>query len=399
MTMNSNDGEWERILQSKLSERRKQGLLRERRTVTPVSATEIEINGVRLVNFGSNDYLSLTWNPELVGAAKTAMEQWPTGAGASALVTGRGPWMSDLEATIADFEKTDDAIVFGSGFAANAGTISALANQDDVIFSDALNHASLIDGCRLSRCKIHIYRHSDMTDLEQLIRRHRSEGRQAFIVSDSVFSMEGDIAPLKEIATIARRYHAQIILDEAHATGVLGSEGRGLTEHFDVDELVDVRIGTLSKAVGSIGGFVAGREVLINFLVNQARSYIYSTAMPPISAAVACAALKLIPHLKPERGRLLVLSNYCRRRMIETDWKTPQGVTPIIPIVVGDAETVVRLSQALFEQGIFAPCIRPPTVPKNQSMLRISLTVSHTVEQVDQLVSQLQRIRTSLGNE
>ncbi len=399
MTMNSNDGEWEQILHTKLSARRKQGLLRERKTVTPVSATEIEMNGVRLVNFGSNDYLSLTWNPELVVAAKTAMEQWPTGAGASPLITGRGPWMAELEATIADFEKTDDAIVFGSGFAANAGTIAALANQDDVIFSDALNHASLIDGCRLSRCKVHIYRHSDMNDLEQRIRHHRSDGRQAFIVSDSVFSMDGDIAPLNEITSIARSYHAQIILDEAHATGVLGNEGRGLAEHFHVDDLVDVRIGTLSKAVGSIGGFVAGGDVLIDFLVNHARSYIYSTAMPPLSAAVARAALKLIPHLKPERRRLLELSNYCRQRLIETDWKTPQGETPIIPIVVGDAVTVAKLSEALFEQGIFAPCIRPPTVPKNQSMLRISLTVSHTVEQVDQLVSQLQRTRASLGTE
>jgi 8-amino-7-oxononanoate synthase len=397
MTMNFTHQELEPLLQTWLDDRRSQGLFRERRTVTVLSPTEIEIDGKRLVNFGSNDYLSLAWHQDLRSAAKAAIEKWPTGAGASPLISGRGPWMAELEAAIAEFEQTEAAIVFGSGFATNLGTIAALANPDDVIFSDALNHASLIDGCRLSRAKVQIYKHSDMDHLRQLIRHHRSDGRQAFIVTDSVFSMDGDLCHLDQLEAIARKYEAKIVLDEAHATGVLGNHGRGLVEMLSADKSLAIQIGTLSKAVGSIGGFVAGRNVLIQYLFNHARSYIYSTAMPPVSAAAATSAIKLMPYLTAERQKLAELGNYCRLRFQETGWNVPDGVTPIIPIIVGDAEFAVTLSHSLSDQGIFAPCIRPPTVPQNHSMLRISLTVSHTTEQIENLVTLLMKIRDDVG--
>jgi 8-amino-7-oxononanoate synthase len=356
---------------------------------------EVEIDGRLCVNFGSNDYLSLVWHPDLRQSALSAIQTWGTGAGASPLITGRGPWMDELEEAIATFKHAESSLVFGSGFATNMGIIPALASVDDVLFSDQLNHASLIDGCRLSRARIHIYRHSDASDLEAKLAAFRAEGNRALILSDSVFSMDGDIAPIADLVSLAHRFDAQLILDEAHGTGILGEQGRGAAELCGHEASIDVRMGTLSKAVGSVGGFVVGPNLLIDYLVNHARSYIYSTAMSPLSACVSTTAIRLIPSLREERESLMAASIQLRDRLRERGWNVPQGITPIIPIYVKDAEAVVRLSHCLYEQGIFAPAIRPPTVPLDCSMIRLSLTVSHKAEHFDQLLEALDAARSS----
>jgi 8-amino-7-oxononanoate synthase len=370
--------------------------LRRRRVVHagPQGAT-IEIAGQTLANFGSNDYLALTGDARVVAAAREAAEQEGWGAGASPLLTGYSQSHELLERRLAEFEQTEAAVVFVSGFAANLGTIGALVGPGDVVFSDQWNHASMIDGCRLSRAEVCVYPHADVRALAGQL-RDAGKYRRKLIVTDSLFSMEGDFAPLAELADLAERYEAMLMVDEAHGTGVFGAGGRGVAEHLGVMERVDVRMGTLSKALGASGGFVAGSRRLVDWLVNRARPYIFSTASPPATCAAAASALEIVRQEPWRRETVLALARELRERIRGEGWDVGRSESQIVPLVVGEPERALQLSAYLREQGIWAPAIRPPSVPAGRALLRISLTAGHRKEMIDQLCEALGHYRSRM---
>jgi 8-amino-7-oxononanoate synthase len=353
----------------------------------------IRVDGHELVNFGSNDYLGLAGDRchEAVG---TAIDSVGWGAGASPLVVGRGSEHAALERELADFEGTEAALLFSSGYAANVGTIAALAGRSDAIFSDAKNHASIIDGCRLSGAEIHVYGHGDIDHLRDLL-NSSSRIRRRLIVTDGLFSMDGDAAPLVELAELAEQHDAMLMVDEAHATGVFGQHGRGMSEHLGVGDRVHVHIGTLSKALGSIGGFVAGRQTLIDWLANRARSYVFSTASPEGIAVAGRAALRVVRQEPHRRTELLARAADVRRQLANQGWQTGDSISQIIPVLVGDPATTSRAATRLRERGLFVPGIRPPSVPQGESLLRISLSYLHDQEMIDRLLGELAALRES----
>lgn len=378
-------------LSESLDQRKEQGLFRAVRPIRHIDPTHFELDGRRIVHFGSNDYLGLSCHPEVVRAQNQGSNS-RFGSGASQLICGFSTAHQQLVAEIANFEREDAAIVFSSGFAANVGTVASLASSEDVVFSDSLNHASLIDGCRMSRAQIHVFAHCQIDHLRELVAEHRHRGRFAFIVTDSVFSMDGDLAPMLGIHQLCEQYDMHCILDEAHATGVLGDSGRGLVEQLGIDSNRFIRVGTLSKAVGCIGGFVAGKQVLIDWLTNFARPGIYSTALPIPSVLAAARSLQLIPEMKQERMQLQSISIHLRQRLSELGLRVGPSESPIIPIYFEGPDDVVQVSGKLLGKGLYVPAIRPPTVPKDRCMLRISLSSVHTREDIEQLVDALSGI-------
>jgi 8-amino-7-oxononanoate synthase len=368
--------------------------LRERATPQGV---EIEIDGRRVINFGSNDYLGLASDPRLADAVRNALAREGWGSGASPLIAGRSSLHVALERRISEFEGTEAAIVFSSGFAANVGTVAALAARGDILFSDAHNHASIIDGCRLSGARVQVYPHRALDHLERMLEQSQNF-RRRLIVTDSLFSMDGDCALLVELAELAERWGAMLMVDEAHATGVYGEHGRGLCEALGVEERVDVRVGTLSKALGSMGGFIAGRKSLVQWLVNRARSYVYSTAPPAVWCAAGIAALDIAEREPQRRQQLQQRAKELRTRLRQQGWNTGDGDSQIIPLYIGEPEPTMRLARALFAQGLFVPGIRPPSVPEGQSLLRISLSSAHTRAMIDQLCAGLHSAATDHEN-
>jgi len=353
----------------------------------------ITIDGRELINFGSNDYLGLASDSRLAEAASLAAEREGWGSGASPLVSGRSDSHAALERRIAEFEGTEAALVFPSGFAANAGVVPALVDEGDAIFGDAKNHASLIDGCRLSRARRFVYPHCNGDALEALLRE--SAGfRRRLIVTDTLFSMDGDLALLVRLSELAERYDAMLLLDEAHATGVFGKTGRGVHEHLSgLSAASVIRIGTLSKALGSGGGFVCGSRSLIEWLANRARTYVFSTAQPPATSAAAIAALDIVEREPHRREQLLARAAGLRARLKQQGWNTGNSSSQIIPLVIGDPKRTLELAGSLREAGYFIPAIRPPSVPEGQSLLRLSLCYHHTPEIIDALTDQLARLR------
>jgi len=366
------------------------GLRRRLRTRGGAQAARIVVDGHELINFGSNDYLGLAADPRLADAVVDAVRQQGWGSGASPLVTGHAELHRQLEEQLAEFEGTEAALVFSTGFAANAGTIAALVGTGDVVFCDRKNHASLFDGCRLSRADVRTYPHGDWRKLDELLEK-ADRNRRRLIVTDSLFSMDGDVAPLVELADVADHHGAMLLVDEAHATGVFGEHGRGIAEQLGVEDRVAVRIGTLSKALGCVGGFVAGSKSLIDWLVNRARPYIFSTAGPAAAAAAALAALQIVRNEPERRQSLLARAEQLRANLTAAGWNIGNSTTQIIPIIVGEPARAVALSNTLRDQGLFVPAIRPPTVPKGESCLRISLTAAHTDEMLGRLVEALRK--------
>jgi 8-amino-7-oxononanoate synthase len=362
-----------------------------RRLVTREGAqgARLVIAGREYVNFASNDYLGLAGDARLVEVAARAADQEGWGAGASPLIVGHAVSHRRLEERLADFEGTEAALVFSSGYAANVGTICALAGEGDAIFSDELNHASIVDGCRLSRAAVHVYPHGDGDALQEQLRR-AGQFRRRLIVSDSLFSMHGDVAPLNELAELAERHDAMLMVDEAHATGVFGPRGAGAVEHLGLEGRVHVRVGTLSKALGCQGGFVSGDRRLIDWLVNKARPYIFSTASIPANSAAAMAALDIVSGEPYRRQKLLAAAEDLRRRLRERGWNTGASASQIVPVFVGESQAALRLAAALRERGLWAPAIRPPSVPVGQACLRISLSYGHTPEMVERLIEALE---------
>ncbi len=351
----------------------------------------IEIAGCRYLNFAANDYLGLAAHPTVRAAAQAAIEVEAWGTSASPLITGRRAAHHVLEQRLARFEGTEAALLFPTGFAANLGTISALMGPEDVIFSDAHNHASIIDGCRLSRATVHIYRHCDAQHLQSLLAEVPA-GRRRLIVTDSLFSMDGDFAPLVEIVELAQRYQAMLMIDEAHATGVFGDEGRGLAEHLGVHESIDIHVGTLSKALGSVGGFVAGSSALIELLVNRARSYIFSTATPAATCAAATAALDVVSVDRAGRERLVQKAAHVRQALVSQGWDLGGSTSQIIPLVIGAEATTLEFARRLHAQGLWVSAIRPPSVAPGQSRLRICVSAAHTDAMLTQLVAGLAQL-------
>ena len=365
-------------------------LLRSPVTVDSACGPVVSIDGRDVLCFCSNDYLSLANHPAVRSAARDAIDQWGVGTGASRLVCGSTACHVRLERKLAAFKHTPDVVVTSTGWMANRVAIHALASSGDLILCDKLNHASILDAAASSGATVRTYLHRDTNRLETLLERRRQGAKRCLIVTDSVFSMDGDIAPLGELAVLKKKYDAQLLVDEAHATGVLGAAGRGAAELLGVEDDIDATVGTLSKAIGSIGGFVAGPKPLIDTIRNTGRAYIYTTAPPAAACAAALAAMELIAASPSMRADLLIAAGDLRTRLSDAGLNVPdydeREITPIIPVVVGDAGRAARIAAQLLESDILLPAIRPPTVPPGSSRLRISLCASHTPEQIDTLV-------------
>jgi 8-amino-7-oxononanoate synthase len=369
----------------------REGLLRRGITREGGQGPTIRINDEELLNFGANDYLALANDERVKQAALAAIDREGWGAGASPLVTGHSASHAELERRLAEFEGTEAVLIFPSGFAANAGAVAALVDRGDCIFADQKNHASLIDGCRLSRAETFVYRHGDAAHLGELLHENR-RCRRRLIVTDSLFSMDGDLAPLRDIAGLKREHDCMLLVDEAHATGVFGDRGRGLCELLGVKEDVDIVVGTLSKALGCSGGFVAGSRTLIQWLYNRARPYVFSTAHPPANAAAATAAIDIVEREPARRKVLLEIASSLQADLREQGWNLGRGHSQIIPLFIGEASRAMQLAGKLREQGLFVPGIRPPSVPTGESLLRISLSYGHTPAMIERLIAALSNL-------
>ena len=365
----------------RLSEIEQLGLERRLRIVSGAQGPRVVLDGEPVILLCSNNYLGLADHPRVrEGAAQAAM-RWGVGAGASRLVSGTMTIHLELERRLAAFEGSEACVLFGAGYLANMGVIGALAGPGDTIFSDELNHASIIDGCRASRARVVVYRHRDTNHLERCLREESGSGRR-LVVTDSVFSMDGDVAPLAEIVELAKSYRARVVVDEAHAIGALGEGGRGARADAGLQGEVDVSIGTLGKALGSYGAYACATEETVRYLVNTARPLIFSTAPSPPSAAGALAALELL-EAEPERVRLLHEAARCLRgALAEQGFAVERNEMHIVPLVVGDSEAAVRLCGAALERGVFAQAIRPPTVAHGTARLRLAVMASHSTDEL-----------------
>jgi 8-amino-7-oxononanoate synthase len=351
----------------------------------------VTVDGRRALLFCSNNYLGLASHPALADAAARAAHEHGVGAGASRLISGSLPIHRALEERLARFKKTEAALLFPTGYQANVGAITALVGKGDAVFSDALNHASIIDGCRLSGARICVYPHAEPDALRSALRDTPAERR--LIVTDSVFSMDGDLAPLREICDVATEYDAMLMVDEAHATGVLGPSGAGLVEALGLADRVTVQMGTLGKALGSAGAFVAGSRSLIALLVNRARTFIFTTALPPPVVAAVDAALDIVACEPERRERLGRNGARLRAELQALGFAVPAGETPIIPVIVGSNHAALASSATLLEQGVFVQAIRPPTVPQDTARLRVTVMASHTDEDLSHAVRAFAAVR------
>jgi 8-amino-7-oxononanoate synthase len=371
-----------------LAELEARGLRRWLRVSAGAPGRTVVLDGREVLDFSSNNYLGLADHPALARAAIRATERHGTSAGAARLVLGTQPLHVELEQALAAFHHRPAALLFSSGYHANIGVLHALARDGDVIFSDALNHASIIDGCRLSRARVVVYPHLDVAALADLLARH--PGRRRIVVTDAVFSMDGDRAPLAELAALCHRHDAVLMLDEAHATGALGPGGRGIAAEAGV--LPDVHVGTLGKSFGSFGAYVAGERSLIELLANRARSFVFTTALPPGVVAATLAAVHLLQSGEGDARRARLATHIARFRqgLAELGLLRPgAGTTPIFPVIVGDERQTMACSQRLFERGIHAQGIRPPTVPPGTARLRFALMATHEPEDLDHALTEL----------
>ena len=369
----------------------RRGLHRRLRRLDARDGAHAMLDGRSVLVFGSNDYLGLAGHPKVRAAASEAATAWGAGATGSRLTTGDLAPHKALEAELAAFKGTEAALLFSSGFAANVGTIPALVGPGDLILSDALNHASLIDGCRLSRAEVRVYRHADAGHAHALL-ADRGAFRRALLVTDGVFSMDGDIAPLPALASVCESADAWLMVDDAHGNGVLGPTGRGTVEHFGLLGRVPIHMGTLSKALGSAGGFVAGSHTLIEWLRQRARSFFYSTASPPPTVAAARAALMVTQEEPERRARVLAHAARMRDGLSALGFEVLPGETPIIPVIIGEASEAMRLSAALESQGIWVTAIRPPTVPPGTARLRVTVTAAHTDADITEALEAFARL-------
>ena len=369
------------MFEEKIQKIKQRGLYREMTYLQSPQKEHVQIAGREVLMLSSNSYLGLCSDQRLKEAARTAMEQYGTGAGGSRLTTGSYGIHKRLEEEIAHFKNSEAALIFNTGYMANVGVISSIANPDWVIFSDRLNHASIIDGCRLSGAQIVIYEHCNPEDLEQKVIKHR--GRPGLIITDGLFSVDGDIAPLPQLTEIAKRHKLLLMVDEAHATGVLGRCGAGTADYYGISEEIDISVGTFSKAMASEGGFVTGSRAMIDYIANTARSFIFSTALAPATIAVSLAALNIVKTEPQRREALLAHGAWLRAGLARAGFSVADHPTQIISVILGASDVAMAFSKALMERGIFASAIRPPTVPQGTSRLRINLMATHSREDLE----------------
>jgi glycine C-acetyltransferase/8-amino-7-oxononanoate synthase len=380
---------------ARLEELRERGLYRRLRLIEGPQGPRVLLAGREVLLLCSNDYLGLAADPRVREAAAEAALRWGAGSGASRLISGNMEPHRELESALADFKGFERALLFGSGYLANTGTIAALAGPGDVVFSDELNHASIIDGCRLARAETIVYRHNDVEHLESQLRA--ATGRPALIVTDGIFSMDGDVAPLPELLEVARRYGARLMVDEAHATGALGPGGRGAVAAAGLSGEVDVVMGTMGKALGSYGAYVCASAETVDYLVNRARPFVFSTAPPPPVVGAARAALGVL-EAEPERvDRLMANARVLREALSAEGFATGVSTTQIVPIEIGEAEATMELCERALERGVFAQGIRPPTVPEGSSRLRFTVMATHEPAELRDAAHQVGAAARAIG--
>src|SRR3984885_5009404 len=389
-------------LTAQLDELRQRGTFFKLRVLDDEQAPVCTYDGKHVINLASNNYLGLCNHPKLREAAIAATEKYGVGSGAVRTIAGTMRIHMELEEKIAAFKGVQACVVFQSGFAANAGTVGSILGKDDFILSDELNHASIIDGARLSRAKIKVFRHKDVAHAEELLQEIQQEPGHKLLITDGVFSMDGDIGPVDKLAEVAERYGAIMMIDDAHASGVLGRNGRGSADHFHVTHKVDVQVGTLSKAIGALGGYVCGSRDLIDYLYHRARPFLFSTSHPPSVAATCIAAFDILEQ-EPERiERLWDNTRYFQGELRGAGFNvggvnTPATETPITPLIMGDGRTTMDFSRALFEEGVLGTGIAFPTVPEGKARIRLILTSEHTRAQLDRALDTLTCVAKKMG--
>jgi 8-amino-7-oxononanoate synthase len=372
-----------------LVKRQEESQFRSPRTYTPIDATHVMYEDSTYLMMASNNYLGLTHHPHVKDRALQAIQQYGTGSGGARLTSGSFPLFQELETRLAQWKEYEKALTFTAGFMANLGTISALANKGDIIFSDELNHASLIDGCRLSGAKVQVYPHKYVQALEALLAESKHYGMR-FIITDGVFSMDGDIAPLPELLELAERYDALLIVDDAHATGVIG-EGRGTAHHFHCDSPRIITTGTMSKALGSIGGYVCGSQTIIDYIINHSRPFIFATALSPADIGASLGALEVLAQESRVYQNLRSNTEYMHKALQSLGIPSSDE-TPIFPIIIGSNEDTLEASRLCEQEGIILSAIRPPTVPINTGRLRLTVTASHTEAELQKVIQVLQKL-------
>lgn len=384
-------------LSDQLNQWRQEGTYQRLRVLESESAAESRFDGKTVINLASNNYLGLTTHPKLREAALEATRKFGVGSGAVRTISGTMSLHMQLEERIAAFKNVEACVVFQSGFAANAGTVSAILGSEDHIISDELNHASIIDGCRLSRAKIHVFPHKDVAAAERILAELAGAPGKKLLITDGVFSMDGDIGPLPGLTAAAEKYGAIMMVDDAHASGVLGRNGRGTIDHFNVHGRVHVQVGTLSKAIGVLGGYVCGSRDLIEFLYHRARPFLFSTSHPPSVAASCIAAFDVLEN-EPERIQALWdNTKYFKAGLTTAGFDTGMSETPITPVIVGEAKLAHELSCSLFEAGVLATGIGFPTVPKGKARVRTIVTATHTREELDRALEAFRSVGKKLG--
>ena len=376
---------------------RKAGTYQRLRVLETASAAESRFDGREVINLASNNYLGLTTHPKLIEAAINAARKYGAGSGAVRTISGTMSLHMELEERIARFKNVEACVVFQSGFAANAGTVSAILTPEDHIISDELNHASIIDGCRLSKAKIHVFPHKDAAAAGRILEELASISGRTLLITDGVFSMDGDIGPLPGLVEVAERYGAIMMVDDAHSSGVLGRNGRGTIDHFGLHGRVHIQVGTLSKAIGVLGGYVCGSRDLIQFLYHRARPFLFSTSHPPAVAAACLAAFDVLEQ-EPERIRnLWDNTRYFKQGLAVAGFNTGMSETPITPVMVGEAKVAHQLSAALFEEGVLATGIGSPTVPEGKARVRTIVTATHTRAELDRALEVFTRVGRRMG--
>lgn len=385
------------FLKVKIQELKDQGLYKELVTLDGPNDAECVLNGKKVINLSSNNYLGFANHPRLKKAAIVAIEKYGAGAGAVRPIIGNMALHDELETLLAKFKREEAVLSFQSGFNCNAGVIQAVTEKGDLIISDQLNHASIIDGTRLSKADKAVFKHSDMQDLENVLKEKRDSYKNVLIITDGVFSMDGDIANLPGIVELAEKYNCLTYVDDAHASGVLGESGRGSVDHFHLHGRVDFAMGTLSKAIGVVGGYVAGKQVTIDWLKNRGRPFLFSTGLPPAAVGAAIEAIKMLMESTEYTDRLWDNAKYFKAGLGKLGFNTGNSETPITPIIVGDEAKTLEFSKKLFNNGVFSGPIVFPTVPKGTGRVRCMVTAGHTKAQLDEAVKICEKVGKEMG--
>ena len=384
-------------IQKELDGLKEAGLFNRIRTLSSPQGAWLVVDGKHVLNFCSNNYLGMANNPRLVAAAKKALDAYGVGPGAVRTIAGTMDLHLELERRLAAFKGVEAAITFQSGFTANLAAIAALVTKDDIIFSDELNHASIIDGCRLSGAPIIRFAHANPADLERVIAEHQGTYRRALCITDGVFSMDGDIAPLDKIYEITSSHGIMLMVDDAHGEGVMGKGGRGIVDHFHLHGKVDIEVGTLSKAFGVVGGLVAGKAVIVDWLRQRGRPFLFSSAVTPPDVAATIAAVDLLEESTELVDRLWSNARYFKDEMNRLGFDTGQSVTPITPVMLGEAPLAQQFSRELFEEGVFAMALGFPTVPRGKARIRVMISAVHAQADLDQALEKFAKVGRKLG--